>query len=134
MPITGFDHLNIRTMNVEGTLTFFRDLLGMGISPLPGRSDLAMGGWVLDPAGQALIHVNHGDYGYPTDADFAPITGAGSGPVHHLALKCAGRLSWEHRAACVGSSGRRRSRGRCRRRIGGRRPRRARSARQKFPR
>ncbi len=90
MPITGFDHLNIRTMNVEGTLRFFRDLLGMRISPLPGRSDLAMGGWVLDPTGQALIHVNHGDYGYPTDADFAPVTGAGSGPVHHLALKCAG--------------------------------------------
>ena len=99
MPISGFDHVNIRTMDTEGTLGFFRDHLGMIITPLPGRSDLKMGGWVTAPGGPVLIHVNHGDYGYPTDAEFAPITGEGSGPVHHVALKCSGFDAMRQRLA-----------------------------------
>jgi len=90
MAITGFDHVNIRTMNVPATLEFFRDVLDMKIRPFPGRSDTETAGWVLDQNDTTLIHVNHGKEIYPTDATspWSPVEG--SGAVHHVALNCAG--------------------------------------------
>lgn len=89
MPITGFDHVNIRTMNVAGTLGFFRDVLQMKIRPFPGRTDTELAGWVLDQNDVVVVHVNHGQEVYPTDATspWSPIQG--SGAVHHVALNCS---------------------------------------------
>jgi catechol 2,3-dioxygenase-like lactoylglutathione lyase family enzyme len=86
MSITGFDHVNIRTMNVPATLGFFRDVLQMKIRPFPGRTDTETAGWVLDDKDAVVIHVNHGAEVYPTDAQspWSPVEG--SGAVHHVAL------------------------------------------------
>lgn len=88
--ITGFDHVNIRTMDVAGTLAFFRDVLEMGTSPFPGRKDMEKAGWVLDPNGNALIHVNYGEEVYPTDQTTPWTPATGGGAVHHVALNCSG--------------------------------------------
>jgi hypothetical protein len=90
MSVIGFDHVNIRTMDVGKTLGFFRDVLGMQVSPSPGRTDIKTAGWVLDPQGNALIHVNYGAEVYPTDAKSPWAPANGGGPVHHVALNCSG--------------------------------------------
>lgn len=88
MPVLAFDHVNIRTMDVPGTLAFFRDVLAMKTCPFPGRSDMETAGWVLGPDDVALLHVNHGGEQYPTD-EVSPWSPGGGGAVHHVALNCA---------------------------------------------
>lgn len=104
MPITGFDHVNIRTMNVPATLGFFRDVLQMKIRPFPGRADTESAGWVLDSNDAVVIHVNHGTEVYPTDAQspWSPVEG--SGAVHHVALNCSEYQATRKRLAALNLS------------------------------
>ena len=90
MSVNGFDHVNIRTMDVPRTLAFFEDVLGMRISPFPGSTTTETAGWVHDAGDRVVIHVNHGDTVYPTDevAPWSPVKG--SGAAHHIALNCSG--------------------------------------------
>lgn len=97
MPITAFDHVNIRTMNVPATLGFFRDVLEMKIRPFPGRTDTSSAGWVLDQSDRVVIHVNHGDEPYPTDARSPWSPTEGSGAVHHVAFNCSGYEAMQKR-------------------------------------
>lgn len=89
MSVTGFDHVNIRTMDVPRTLGFFEKVLGMRVSPFPGQTTTETAGWVHDADDHVVIHVNHGETVYPTDgiAPWSPVTG--SGAAHHIALNCS---------------------------------------------
>jgi catechol 2,3-dioxygenase-like lactoylglutathione lyase family enzyme len=93
MPITGLDHVNIRTSDPARTIGFYRDVLGMKYHDIMGFDDEARGGWMLDTAGRAAIHIGHSDLPYPSDptSPWHPATGSGS--VHHVSLACDDRAA-----------------------------------------
>lgn len=77
MTISRIDHVNISTSDLAATVAFFRDMLGLAPSPPPGM-DPAWNSWMLDDAGNALVHVN------TRPAGMEP------GPINHVAFACSG--------------------------------------------
>jgi len=89
MSVMALDHVNIRTPDVGGTAAFLARALDMSATPPPGRSDMAMGAWLHDRAGNAIIHVASADALFPGEAAVPPLAPHGSGRLHHVALRCA---------------------------------------------
>ena len=88
MAVRSLDHVNIRTADVPGTATFFRDVLGLRAEAAPGSPSIDQGCWIHDRDGRAIVHIGPLDAAYPSD-DALPFTPArGSGAVHHVALEC----------------------------------------------
>jgi catechol 2,3-dioxygenase-like lactoylglutathione lyase family enzyme len=87
--VEGLDHVNIRTPDVVGTGRFFAEVLGMEVRPTPGIPDPARAAWLYDGEGRAAIHLGAGEITYPWESAPA-MPGAGSGRVHHVALRCTG--------------------------------------------
>lgn len=84
MQVTALDHVNIVTDDMEQTLGFYEDLLGLkrGDGPPPFKPEEVQ--WLFDRTGRPLIHVNAvGAFQiFPRDASPGPATGA----VHHIAF------------------------------------------------
>ena len=57
MAITGMNHFNILTDDVESTVTFYRDAVGLATGPRP---DLGFPGAWLYADGRAILHVSGG--------------------------------------------------------------------------
>ncbi|QNE05440.1 VOC family protein [Croceicoccus marinus] len=77
MTIGRIDHVNISTSDLAATVAFFRDMLGLTPAPPPGM-DPALNSWMVDDAGNALVHVN------TREAVSEP------GPINHVAFACSG--------------------------------------------
>jgi catechol 2,3-dioxygenase-like lactoylglutathione lyase family enzyme len=90
MPVLGLDHVNIRTRDPAATMAFFRDVLKMKVTVPAGAVSADMGGWVLDEAGAAVVHVASADQVFPGDQYKPFIPGNGSGAIDHVALRCSG--------------------------------------------
>lgn len=89
MTVAKIDHLNIRTPDVAGTAAFFHDVLDMAITPGPGMTtDESC--WMRDEGGMPAIHIGKQDLTYPTDHWLPAGEAPGKGPMHHVALNCAG--------------------------------------------
>jgi catechol 2,3-dioxygenase-like lactoylglutathione lyase family enzyme len=102
MPVAGLDHVNIRTPDPALTIAFYRDVLGMKFSNIMGLVDESKGGWMLDEAGRAAIHVGHSNLPYPSDSTTPWRPASGSGSVHHVALACEDRVAMTARLAEYG--------------------------------
>ena len=90
MPVLSLDHVNIRTRNPAATMVFFRDILAMKLALPAGTESADLGGWVLDEAGAAIVHVASADQVFPGD-EHKPFTPqSGSGAIDHVALRCSG--------------------------------------------
>jgi catechol 2,3-dioxygenase-like lactoylglutathione lyase family enzyme len=83
MPVMKLDHVNIRTPRLAETIDFYRDVLGMQVTPSPAYPDIKLGAWIRDEAGASVIHLVSTD---------APISTRLSDALHknHIALECAG--------------------------------------------
>ena len=77
MTIGRIDHINISTSDLAATVAFYRDMLGLTPKPPPGM-DPKRNSWMVDRAGNALIHVN------TRAAPREP------GPINHVAFACTG--------------------------------------------
>jgi catechol 2,3-dioxygenase-like lactoylglutathione lyase family enzyme len=88
MTIRSLDHVNIRTPQVEATAVFFRDALGMTVTPPPGLQPGVRAAWVLDDAGKPVVHIGDADGVYPTDGHVPFVPARGGGSVHHIAFNC----------------------------------------------
>lgn len=88
MSIRALDHVNIRTADLEATIAFFRDVLGMSVVSPPGAPPGARAAWVLDDAGNAVVHLGSTDVVYPTDDQAPFVARRGGGSVHHIAFRC----------------------------------------------
>jgi catechol 2,3-dioxygenase-like lactoylglutathione lyase family enzyme len=86
MTVEALDHINIRTGDVEATVRFLAELLELTAGPMPGVTDPAMGAWLSDASGRAIVHVN-------AAAMFGeqPRATVDTGALHHVALACRGR-------------------------------------------
>lgn len=83
MFVQKLDHVNIRVKDPDATVAFLQDVLMMG------RHEL-MANWLCDQAGNPVIHVGNVEGPYPSDALFPFDGDKDGGPVHHVALQCAG--------------------------------------------
>lgn len=89
MTVEAIDHINIRTPDVIGTSRFFAEVLDMEIRDTPGIPDRNMAAWICDDGGRAVVHIGTPDVRYPWE-DEVEANPAGSGRVHHVALRCHG--------------------------------------------
>ena len=89
MAVLGLEHVNIRTSNLTATIEFFRDVLMMQVSPSPRSTSTDHGAWVFDASGTAVVHLADREIAYPSDSTFPFMPAAGSGALHHIALKCS---------------------------------------------
>jgi catechol 2,3-dioxygenase-like lactoylglutathione lyase family enzyme len=97
------DHVNIQTVKLAETVTFFRDVLDLAAGDPPPPLDPALVQWMFDPDGRAIFHLsNPGALNAISDINIGTDTGA----VHHIALDCSDhdmmiarldRLGLEHR-------------------------------------
>lgn len=90
MRVEALDHVNIRTPDVAATSRFFADVLAMTVTPSPGDPDPEKAAWICDVEGRAVVHLAICDIAYPWEAEAPPAGPAGSGRLHHVALRCAG--------------------------------------------
>ena len=90
MPVLSLDHVNIRTRDPAATMAFFRDVLEMKIALPAGTGSADRGGWVLDEAGAAIVHVAGADQVFPGDQHKPFTAQSGSGAIDHVALRCSG--------------------------------------------
>ena len=59
MPVTGLNHLNIRTPDFKRTVDFLRDALGMRVSPVLASESIEKGAWIYDDTGVAEALLDH---------------------------------------------------------------------------
>lgn len=103
MSISSLDHVNIRTSQLEASLAFYVDVLGMTAEPVPGMQDMTHGAWIKAGDGRAAIHLNRAQPGpdfLGDDRNWAEI--AGSGRVHHVAFTCTDFDGFQQRLADAG--------------------------------
>ena len=115
MLITGLLHVAIKTNDLDATVKFYTDVLGLKLAPRP---DFGFpGAWIAvpTPVGEAIIHIYAGGPALGPEGR-AP---QGSAAIDHLSLSCSGRgptstdaalHSPTTRAGCVGGRGVRRER------------------------
>jgi len=79
MPVSGLDHVNIRTMDVAASAQFYVEIFGFDYR----RGPLVMGNqghWLHDTAGRPIIHFRM----LAADSE-------ATGPIDHIALACQGK-------------------------------------------
>ncbi|MDO7836724.1 VOC family protein [Sphingobium sp. HBC34] len=79
MAVHGLDHVNILTVDIDGTKRFYKTLLGLveGVPPpLPAGIEAH---WLVDATGHPIIHLQRVE-----NANVGNVAGS----IHHVALKC----------------------------------------------
>jgi catechol 2,3-dioxygenase-like lactoylglutathione lyase family enzyme len=76
MSVSGINHVNIRTLDIAGTVRFYADILGLRYDG-PQQVDGFERNWLYDQAGRPIIHLR----------ELAP-TSESTGAVDHVALSC----------------------------------------------
>jgi catechol 2,3-dioxygenase-like lactoylglutathione lyase family enzyme len=87
MSVKTLDHVNIRSALLEETYAFYVNLLGLTLTPFPGRKDTALGAWLCDETRRPVVHVAHVDAAYGDGKEGTPAS-RGSGAIHHVAFEC----------------------------------------------
>ncbi len=88
MTVLSLDHVNIRTVSVEETYAFYRDLLGMEPRAAPGAKSIDDGGWIYAMDGKPVVHVRRIGTPDMRGGSTPFVAGQGTGPIDHFALKC----------------------------------------------
>ena len=86
MPVKGVDHVNIIASDLDETAKFYADLLGLTRGETPGAAMGFKGAWLLDDAGQAIIHV----MAWHEERHAGLDRGSATGSIDHVALSCEG--------------------------------------------
>lgn len=94
------EHYNIRTLDLNATIRFYEDIIGLKSGPFPGEE--GMGAWIYDDRDVPVVHVMSMERGNNDMAlnftrarldKIAPgteIETKGSGAVDHVAFRCDG--------------------------------------------
>ncbi|MEJ2408901.1 MAG: VOC family protein [Novosphingobium sp.] len=88
MQVSGLDHVNILTDNLDRTAQFYERLMGLTRTENPAMAAGFKGAWMRDTHGNAIIHLVWKD---PATSRYEGYTPGGStNAVHHIAFRCAG--------------------------------------------
>jgi catechol 2,3-dioxygenase-like lactoylglutathione lyase family enzyme len=90
MTVSGLDHVNLRVRDVAGTLRFLEKVLGLEVTPGPGRQSMENGAWAYSADGHPVVHIGNDKVPYPSDAERPFEARTGSGAIHHVAFRCTG--------------------------------------------
>lgn len=85
--VEALDHVNIITSDLEGSVRFYAQLLGLESRDGPPPLTHANARWMYDKSGRAMLHINSLDC--PRAYDRAVVAGP-TGALHHVALRCSG--------------------------------------------
>lgn len=92
--MTSLAHVNIRTANLERSVAFYRDVLGLSPGPAATRQGSADHVWMSDEHGQPCIHLQRTSF---AAEDLGEIAG-----MHHLALACSDPDGWRQKLSDLG--------------------------------
>lgn len=92
--MTSLAHVNIRTADLEASVAFYRDVLGLAPGPAATRPGSADHVWMSDEEGCPCVHLQRTAAG-PED----PREHAG---MHHLALLCSNPNEWRQKLRSMG--------------------------------
>lgn len=88
MQVSGIDHVNILTDDLDGSAAFYEGVLGLRRSENLGIAPGFRGAWMRDESGHAIVHLVWKDPASDRYDGYAP--GASTNAVHHVALRCHG--------------------------------------------
>lgn len=88
MQVSGIDHVNILTDNLDRTAQFYERLMGLTRTENPAIAKSSKGAWMRDTHGNAIIHLVWKDPQTGQYEDYTP--GKPTNALHHVAFKCAG--------------------------------------------
>jgi catechol 2,3-dioxygenase-like lactoylglutathione lyase family enzyme len=100
MAASGLDHVNILTDDLEATASFYEQVLELkrGISPAQAMG--LDGAWMIDPSGNAIVHLLANAPGLRLAAGRTP--GQSTNAVHHVAFRCTGFAGTQERLTALG--------------------------------
>lgn len=88
MKVSGIDHVNILTDDLEKTASFYETVLGLTRSENPAIASGVAGFWMRDATGAPIVHlIDRGTVSGRYDA-YRP--GELTNALHHVALRCEG--------------------------------------------
>lgn len=82
-------HVNIRTSDLEKSVAFYRDVIGLAPGPAQTRPDSPDHVWMSDKEGNPCVHLQRTDAAAPADWERAG--------MHHLALACSNPDEWRQK-------------------------------------
>jgi catechol 2,3-dioxygenase-like lactoylglutathione lyase family enzyme len=86
MLVKAIDHINILTDDLDGTVSFYEQALGLTRGESPATKMGYRGAWLFDAAGHPLVHLGLKD----PERDYGPehVPGSVTGSLHHVAFAC----------------------------------------------
>lgn len=100
MRISGIDHVNVLTDDLEASARFYEEVLGLTRGPNPTIATHIAGYWMHDAAGNAIIHLV--DRTTAQGRYDAYVPGAPTNALHHVALRCSGYAGMRARIEAMG--------------------------------
>ncbi|GGC24271.1 hypothetical protein GCM10011371_09930 [Novosphingobium marinum] len=88
MQVQRLDHVNIRTGDLEGTVRFYAEVLGLERRNPPEPLSPEEIQWMADESGQPIFHLVDANCENRTGGQTNP--GGVTGAIDHVALNCAG--------------------------------------------
>ena len=92
--MTSLGHVNIRTSQLEVSVGFYRDVLGLTPGRAATRPHSSDHVWMSDAEGRACVHLQRTNAGPPSAAE--------SAGVHHVAFDCTDPDAWRRKLASLG--------------------------------
>jgi catechol 2,3-dioxygenase-like lactoylglutathione lyase family enzyme len=87
MKVRALDHVNIITADLDGSVRFYGELLGLERREAPAPLTSQTAAWMYDDAGHAILHINSLDCPRTYQREVVP---GPTGSIHHVALACSG--------------------------------------------
>jgi catechol 2,3-dioxygenase-like lactoylglutathione lyase family enzyme len=88
MTVSGLDHVNILTADLEATASFYERVLGLTRDRNRTLPPGFQGAWMRDAAGNAIVHLVWKDPASDRYDGYEP--GLPTNAVHHVAFQCQG--------------------------------------------
>lgn len=88
MRVSGIDHVNILTRDLDATVNFYEQVLGLTRSENEGIGMGFRGAWMRDATGSAIVHLVWKDPAFDRYEGYDP--GDRTNAVHHVAFRCEG--------------------------------------------
>jgi catechol 2,3-dioxygenase-like lactoylglutathione lyase family enzyme len=88
MRISGIDHVNILTKDLDASASFYEQVLGLERGDNNAVAMSSRGAWMRDATGRAIVHLVWKDPASDRYDGYDP--GSSTNAVHHVAFRCEG--------------------------------------------